>query len=561
MMNAIDVVFAGPYNLLYAGGFALAFAFAAWQGRRNGWPLLPWLTLLSVCVAGGIAGSKLLHFDLHAAESGEKTILGGLAGGMLALLIAQRFLRFEGAAFRALAPGVLMGFALGRVGCFLVGCCFGQPTALPWGVRYGAGSRPFEAQSAAGLLDAGAMISLPVHPTQLYEAVLALLLAAGLWRWGGRLRSAGAAALALAIGYGTIRFGVEFHRAGGADEILYGLKVVQWTLLLVVSFAVALLMWRERRSERGDPHRGNNPASGPWGRTMALLAGVSALLVVGGGWLTPLERMILAASLIPVVPVLMRAEGNRLERRLAPGLTTAALVFIPFASDTVPGYPRSYYTVGAGAAVGDYDSYRDLSPGDDCGPSETRHHAYRVLGVSGGYTRMTTPTEGFSTRVRAFLGGNRVEEINGEVVDDDLRIRGAAISATSEHRHVGFTGGVVIGDLIDTNGLPRWRLEPIAGVRGGSVHGWFGEFQYNDHEPSPNPHTRAKLSVGHGIGDAGSNARVGIWEGGLFLGGRWVTEGGLELEPFVGLATDENVSQYGLVVRQRFGSGARRVRR
>lgn len=70
-----------------------------------------------------------------------------------------------------IAPGLLIGLAVGRIGCFLNGCCFGGPCDLPWAVRFPAGTGPADNYPAAG----GG--SLPLHPAQLYAAVDAFLLA------------------------------------------------------------------------------------------------------------------------------------------------------------------------------------------------------------------------------------------------------------------------------------------------------------------------------------------------------------------------------------------------
>lgn len=66
-------------------------------------------------------------------------------------------------------PYMAMAHAFGRLGCVAAGCCFGRPTDLPWGIHFPVGSMAHHQQQADGLIgitDA----SLPVHPTQLYEA-------------------------------------------------------------------------------------------------------------------------------------------------------------------------------------------------------------------------------------------------------------------------------------------------------------------------------------------------------------------------------------------------------
>jgi phosphatidylglycerol:prolipoprotein diacylglycerol transferase len=69
------------------------------------------------------------------------------------------------------APWVAFGLALTRVGCYLNGCCFGKITQVPWAVRFPIGSPSWEAQRDANLI-AGNATAYPVHPTQIYLALL-----------------------------------------------------------------------------------------------------------------------------------------------------------------------------------------------------------------------------------------------------------------------------------------------------------------------------------------------------------------------------------------------------
>lgn len=562
-MQPIEILVAGPYNAFYAAGFAVAFGVAAWYGWRAGWAPVPWFALLAGCVAGGIAGSKLLFFDLHAHAPGEKTVLGGMAGGLLALLVLQRFLGVRASAARVLAPAALLGYGLGRIGCFLAGCCFGTPTSLPWGVRYATGTPPFEAQSAGGLLEAAADVSHAVHPTQLYEAALAVLLAAALARWGARCRSAGGVAIALIIAVALIRLGVQPFRHVAAAHLILGLQPVQWAMLLASATAAITLAIRERAARDAGTAAELLPQRVPALRGALVVSGILGLIFFLGGWLTPLERVVLASAVVPSGLLLL----SRLLARATPVLAAGTLVLVPVIGDTIP--TRTWLTVGAGGMAGRYESELDLSPGDDCGPSEIRAHSYRVLGISAGYARRDAPRRGHAIRGRLFGGTNRIEWAHGERIDDDVSLMGVSLAGSidfplsgflarelwlGEGSWVGLTGGFVTGRMMSESGVPGTRIEPVAGLRLG-WESFFFDTQYNDHDPAPNPNTRVKVSLGYEWEEAGSNVRVGAWEsGGIFLGGQLVTRGGLEIEPFIGVLTDDYTSQYGLAVRHRLGS-------
>ena len=80
-----------------------------------------------------------------------------------------------------IAPGLLIGLSLGRLGCFLNGCCYGGPCELPWAIQFPAGSPPWFDQVSRGLIpapgiDGSTVPTLPIHPTQLYAALDAAIL-------------------------------------------------------------------------------------------------------------------------------------------------------------------------------------------------------------------------------------------------------------------------------------------------------------------------------------------------------------------------------------------------
>jgi phosphatidylglycerol---prolipoprotein diacylglyceryl transferase len=150
-------------------------------------------------------------YRVHPSEivrvwHGGLASFGAIGGGMAAAVAASRVLRVPAARFLdAAAPSVALSFAIGRVGCFLTGCCYGAASDAAWSVRFPAGSAAYAASGAAGPLSAA------LHPTQLYEAAGALAVAAVLARV--RPRRAGEAFALLFVLYPSLRFVVERWRA------------------------------------------------------------------------------------------------------------------------------------------------------------------------------------------------------------------------------------------------------------------------------------------------------------------------------------------------------------
>ena len=136
-----------------------------------------------------------------------------------------------------IAPGLLVGLAIGRVGCFLNGCCYGGPTSLPWAVSFPPGSPPAEAFPVAGGR------SLPVHPAQLYAAV-----DAGLLAWlacavtPGFRRDGAVFALVLTL-HPLSRILLEIIRVDEKPALGTPLSISQLVSLVLLALAGVLWWW------------------------------------------------------------------------------------------------------------------------------------------------------------------------------------------------------------------------------------------------------------------------------------------------------------------------------
>jgi len=245
---------------IYAFGTLLVLAFyagmllAARRSRRSRLDPEVVLDLAASVLIGGVLGARLVFVAEYWGEQvnsfgevfrvwdGGLVLYGGMAGGLATILLARAFRTFPVlATLDAVAPSVALGVALGRVGCFLNGCCYGDVCDLPWlSVRFPRGSLPWLAERAQGMIPSGAEATLPLHPTQLYSALDGLVLFALLSAFYPLRRRDGEVAGLLLLAYPVTRFWIDFAR-DDETTVLLGLSAAQLTSLVLLVFA--LLYW------------------------------------------------------------------------------------------------------------------------------------------------------------------------------------------------------------------------------------------------------------------------------------------------------------------------------
>lgn len=181
------------------------------------------LDLALAALIGGAVGARLYYFlplalrgqepwgALFSRWSEGSGIYGGILGGMGAVALLARIRKLPAldildAGFRPFP----LGFAIGKLGCFLAGCCYGH--RWDGGVAFRPGTLAYTTQTGRGELVRGAPSALPVHPTQLYELAFGLVFFAALWAYGRRPRPRGALSCAFLVGYALWRFTIEFFR-------------------------------------------------------------------------------------------------------------------------------------------------------------------------------------------------------------------------------------------------------------------------------------------------------------------------------------------------------------
>jgi len=188
----------------YTSAYAIGILLFAWMARRRGLATEGVRLIVIAAIAGGLGGAVI--GQLIVGETGGKTILGGVAGGFLAVVLAKRSIGLKRPIGDLFAVAIAGGEAVGRLGCFIGGCCYGKIASVPWAVE-----------------DHGAWR----HPTQLYSSACAALTLAILLRLE---KHANLPENALFYIQGMLmclsRFIIEFYREPGA--VAGVLTVAQW---------------------------------------------------------------------------------------------------------------------------------------------------------------------------------------------------------------------------------------------------------------------------------------------------------------------------------------------
>jgi phosphatidylglycerol:prolipoprotein diacylglycerol transferase len=249
-----------PFFTLYTFGLLLASAYVAgfwWltrEGRREGLDVDALTSLGLWALAGAIIGAKALmiaralpEYAAAPSEMFSRSVLtsaGDFYGGFIGALITSAifFRGHRGLPFWRAAdlcgPAIALGQAIGRIGCFMAGDDYGRPTRLPWAVTF---RNPDAAQIG------GAPLGIPLHPVQLYESMVCLILFGVLVRLSRRKRFDGEVILAYTLLYAIARFVLEFFRGDADRGFLFDGLLSTSQFIAVILGPAAMALWLVRR--------------------------------------------------------------------------------------------------------------------------------------------------------------------------------------------------------------------------------------------------------------------------------------------------------------------------
>jgi phosphatidylglycerol:prolipoprotein diacylglycerol transferase len=237
------------YGVLVATGVLLAL----WYGRRRAArvgvdPDKLW-SLGIYGVLASLLGAKLwliaTAWEYYSANPREifsvtmfqsgGTFYGGVLGGIIGVILYAHFQKMPLLpVFDICSAAIPLGHSIGRLGCFMAGCCFGKPTDVAWGVTF---TNPVAAQLA------GTPLGIHLHPTQLYEAALEFLNFLFLVWLGKRQRFSGQIAGTYMILYGFERGILEFFRGDPGRTMMFHDSISLMQIVSIILIAGGSLLW------------------------------------------------------------------------------------------------------------------------------------------------------------------------------------------------------------------------------------------------------------------------------------------------------------------------------
>lgn len=239
------------YSVVYPFAVLLGVILAAVRAGKEGFDEIRMYRMFIFVLFGLIVGSHLLRvlvsLDRYIAEPRRLLsiysggvfyggYLGAIAGGWLYL---RRSKHPNLPVLDICSTYMGLGLAIHRsLGCFMAGCCFGRPTDMPWGVTFPPGSKPAAEYGCVAL-----------HPTQLYEAVLGIVIFLALVYWRRKRVVYGEQSVLSLYLYSIGRFVIEFFRGDPVRGYWGPLSTSQWISLglLIVAVILTFALRRRRR--------------------------------------------------------------------------------------------------------------------------------------------------------------------------------------------------------------------------------------------------------------------------------------------------------------------------
>ncbi len=569
------------YDFFYGLAFLVTFLlliYQAYKMKLQKFQWLQWLLIIASVRMFFIIGTKLVTFSgqdwiyffntLQFPATESKSVFGGLLLALIGFGIAKIWLRYRFKVFDAFAIVIPIGMAIQRVGCLLVGCCYGNTTMLPWGVHYGNFSPAYHHQVHSGLIDPSASHSLGVHPIPLYVILYCLLIAFIVWKNKNRFKSSGNLILFTVSLLFTAGFFVEFLRHPSTNGTLanqfMGLKLIQWSLLALVVMLILIMLVKEVRHK--DVLRAKIKILVNYSATISFICFLSLILYRGRDWFIPIEKISLLLIILPVVIVLLWQLNHQVQK-MEYKLTATALVLLSFVfmaqtvefseNDSTDQFvPMAWNSIALGYGVG---SYENIDYGCEGEVLNRTKHTYNIGRAEYNRHFSLEENEVGTFGLRGYYGRD-LNSRNLEFFDSEQTIYGVNPYFMYDFRKIGLGVGFHYGRLPyrDENYSRETNFLPMFYFRAWPKDKVYAELYIYDHSMLYTPISAFRVGLGFNLGNETNSLHLGFAEANgqnsLYLNSRFLISDNFSLDPNISFQiTDSKGFQGGVGLHYVFG--------
>jgi phosphatidylglycerol:prolipoprotein diacylglycerol transferase len=252
------------YGVLLAAAYLIGLGLAARRAQAAGLDSAKVLDLGIWVIIAALVGAKALlfvvEFNHFTASWQDFTSLlrsgGVFYGGLVAAIVVCIYLLRKHRlplwhSADLFAPGIALGYFVGRLGCLAAGCCFGKPTDVAWAVTF---------TNPVANLNVGTPLNIPLHPTQIYESLAGLIIFLILIATEQRgRRFSGRTFWLFVLLYSISRFVIEFYRGDDRGMVFEALSTSQFISLVLGPVSLIMLWYLRRPAQPAAPEAPSRP--------------------------------------------------------------------------------------------------------------------------------------------------------------------------------------------------------------------------------------------------------------------------------------------------------------
>jgi prolipoprotein diacylglyceryltransferase len=530
------------FALFYVLSFTVPLILVIVFSIKRKIPFRSVLLMLTTVSLLTILGSRLFFIPINEwprifsagsdLEYPNRSAIGGMLFGLAGLIFSQKFLGIEDPILELYAWITPLGLGIQKIGCFINGCCFGEPTGLPWSVRYPTGTSAHFHQWISGTIETNAGFSTTIHPVQLYETVILFIIAFIVWRTRNVWKKKGSALIFTLCLFFIFRFLIEFLRDPSAsnfgNKIYLGIRLFQWFLLVCgLLGSLALLVYEKYLRAGISQGLAIEPSLN---KSIAYIIIISAAINVCHGLFSRFELISLDLKFVPAI-LFMAYHVFKSLARIKFRLAATSFFVIPLFLISQTFFPdstksnkslknfyqnevTSYKRIDAGTSFGKFYNELRYNPHQgQCGTtytSENYKHEFRLGGA--GFALITQDEKAMTTKGINLYGGSDKETNLTTLKENSYFLFGVNPYIKYDLNWIGLGVGLQLGNLrwapmnpIDSytvkNGTKFSPVMPEASLRLGRRDILDLKYNFGFNFPAEFPSLINELSLGSGFGN------------------------------------------------------------